>query len=193
MAKLCHCLRFLSFLKRRVSSYLLNLQGNYGFPGLLLSRPVLHVPQLLHRARTACKCVLPWIQITSEREPWNLLASSMQQIKRFLAQRGGANGETGDDELASCVLQYLTSVSWSTPSSVGEPSEHSGTANHRRMSRRFARWWPPAHGEGIWGSAQHMALIPMSSSNLASTSEMPAAWHKSSAEVSCALVVVPGE
>ena len=34
----------------------------------------------------------------------------MQQIKRFLAQRGGANGETGEDELASCVVQYLTTV-----------------------------------------------------------------------------------
>ena len=40
VAKLCHCLRFLSFLKRRVSSYLLNLQDNSGVPGLLLSRRV---------------------------------------------------------------------------------------------------------------------------------------------------------
>ena len=36
MAKLCHCLRLLSFLKRRLSSYLLSLQGNSGVPGLLL-------------------------------------------------------------------------------------------------------------------------------------------------------------
>ena len=40
VAKLRHCLRFPTFLNRRVSSYLLNLQGNWGVPGLLLSRRV---------------------------------------------------------------------------------------------------------------------------------------------------------
>ena len=50
------------------------------------------------------------MRITSEREPGKLLASSFQQFKRFLAQRGGATSETGEDELANCVLQYLTNV-----------------------------------------------------------------------------------
>ena len=47
------------------------------------------------------------IQVTSEREPGKLLAS--EQIKKFLAQRGGAD-EGGSDELATGVLLYLTSV-----------------------------------------------------------------------------------
>ena len=37
VAKFCLYLRFLSCLKRRVTSYFLNLQGNSGVPGLLLS------------------------------------------------------------------------------------------------------------------------------------------------------------
>ena len=44
VAKLWHCLRFLSFLKRRVSSYLLNLQDNSSVAGLLLSRRVSSYP-----------------------------------------------------------------------------------------------------------------------------------------------------
>ena len=31
-------------------------------------------------------------------------------MKKFLAQRGGADGETNSDELVTGVLQYLTSV-----------------------------------------------------------------------------------
>ena len=38
-----------------------------------------------------------------------MLASGLRQIKKFLAQRGGAD-EGGSDELATGVLQYLTSV-----------------------------------------------------------------------------------
>ena len=52
VAKPCLCLWSLSFLKRRVSSYILNLQDNLGVPGLLLSRRVslyLH-PELHHFA-----------------------------------------------------------------------------------------------------------------------------------------------
>ena len=48
------------------------------------------------------------IQVTSEREPGRLLASGLQQIKKFLAQRGA--DEDDSDELAAEVLQYLTSV-----------------------------------------------------------------------------------
>ena len=58
-----------------------------------------------------------------------LLASGVQHI------------ETGEDDLTSCVVQYLEEcVSWSTPASDDELSEESGTANHRRVSRRFACW-----------------------------------------------------
>ena len=46
-----------------------------------------------------------FIQITREREPGKLLAPGMQQIKRFLAQRGGTSGENDEDDLASGVLQ----------------------------------------------------------------------------------------
>ena len=57
---LCHCLRFLSFLKRRVPSYLLTLQDNSGVPVLLLSRRVsssLH-PELYLFATLGLDCVL---------------------------------------------------------------------------------------------------------------------------------------
>ena len=50
------------------------------------------------------------IQVTSERELGKLLASGLQQIKKFWAQRGVADSETNSDELATGVLQYLTSV-----------------------------------------------------------------------------------
>ena len=65
MAKLCHRLRFLSFLKRRVSSYLLNPQDNSGVPGLLLSRrvssyfrPELHLFAILENSTLRLDCVL---------------------------------------------------------------------------------------------------------------------------------------
>ena len=49
------------------------------------------------------------IQVTSERAPGKLLGLGVQQIERLLAHRGGANGETGEDELASfvCSTQRL--------------------------------------------------------------------------------------
>ena len=59
------CLRCLSFLKRRVSSYCLNLQRNSGVPGLLLSRrvssylhPELHLFAILENSTLPLDCVL---------------------------------------------------------------------------------------------------------------------------------------
>ena len=49
------------------------------------------------------------IQVTGERESGKL-ASGLQQIKRFLSQRGGTSNEANNDELATGVLQYWTSV-----------------------------------------------------------------------------------
>ena len=46
------------------------------------------------------------IQITGEREPGKLLASGLQQIKKFLSQCGGVSNEANNDELATGVLQY---------------------------------------------------------------------------------------
>ena len=65
MAKLCHCLRFLSFLKRRVSSCFLNLKDKSGVPGLLLSRrvssylrPELHLFAIIETSTLLLDCVL---------------------------------------------------------------------------------------------------------------------------------------
>ena len=65
VAKLCHCLRFQSFLKRRVSSNLLNHQDYEGVPGLLLSRrvssylhPELHLSAILENTTLRLDCVL---------------------------------------------------------------------------------------------------------------------------------------
>eukprot|EP00959_Pyramimonas_sp_CCMP1952_P295251 6175058-Pyramimonas_sp.AAC.1 len=38
------------------------------------------------------------------------MSSGMDQIKRYLARRGGADTEKGLDELAATVVQYITSV-----------------------------------------------------------------------------------
>ena len=37
-----------------------------------------------------------------------------------------------------CIAVLTERVSWSTPAFIDEPSEQSGTANHRRLSRRVA-------------------------------------------------------
>ena len=50
------------------------------------------------------------IQVTSQREPGKLLALGLRHVEKFWAQRGGADSETNSDELATGVLQYLTSV-----------------------------------------------------------------------------------
>ena len=70
MAKSCHCLRFLSFLKRQVSSYLLNLHENSSVPGPLLSRrvssylhPELHLSAILENSTLRLDCIL-WRQVS---------------------------------------------------------------------------------------------------------------------------------
>ena len=81
------------------------------------------------------------IQITSEREPCELLASGMQQVNNVFWPNGGATRETGEDELASCDLQYSTSVFHGAhPQATMGLSEEPGTAKQRRVSRRFACW-----------------------------------------------------
>ena len=69
VAKFWLCLLFLSFLKRRVSSYLLNRQGNSVVPGLLRSRRV----SSYLTSRTASFCH-PWELDAASR--LNYLASS---------------------------------------------------------------------------------------------------------------------
>ena len=79
VAKFCHCLRFLSFLERRVSSYLLNLQDNSGVPGLLRSRQVSLVPT----STTASICH-PWELDAASR--LNSLASSFPVLDQSVRQ-----------------------------------------------------------------------------------------------------------
>ena len=49
-------------------------------------------------------------KITSERESEQSLASEFQQVRKFLAQRGGAGSEADNGEPATGVLKYLASV-----------------------------------------------------------------------------------
>ena len=131
------------------------------------------------------------IQITGEREPGKLLASGLQQIKKFLSQRGGVSNEANNDELATGVLQYLMSVFH------GAHPQSSMSLRNSRELRTIAecidallagdlphlgdllmqrlKAVQTAVVEGNWNLAQHLELIPTTGSNAVTQAELRAA------------------
>ena len=131
------------------------------------------------------------IKAVSREVPGALLASGLEQIKQLLAQRGGAESESDLNEMASMVVQYITSV-WHGR----HPPHTMGLRNVKEMRMigecidaltagrlpqlgdilmQRLKAIEQATKDGHWQVAQHLELVDSTDIGLASQAEVSAA------------------
>ena len=131
------------------------------------------------------------IQQLGKHEPGALLASGLEQIKAFLAQRGGAATDSELDELHACVVQYITSI-WHGKHPVGEMGARNvqelrtmgealdallrGDLPHLGdLLMQRLKAIEQATKDGHWSVAKHLELVEGTDVGLATAAEVSAA------------------